>query len=124
MADAFTVFPSSSSVNQFVHYAQLYLSNKFGQCDWGSESRNMIAYGQPKPPGYKLENIKTGVNIFYSDDDTVVSPTDVKRLIKRLPNVKYTKFIQNEGWQHFDYIWGQNSKKFINDEILQLLNKS
>ncbi|KAL5293182.1 hypothetical protein ACFFRR_011760 [Megaselia abdita] len=122
--DAFSIFPSSSSINQFVHYAQLFVSNRFAQYDWGSEYRNYLKYGQPIPPDYRLENIVSPVNIFYSDDDAVVSPKDVRRLMARLPNVNFVKFIQNEGWQHFDYIWSRYTKQFINDEILLLLNKS
>lgn len=100
------------------------MSNKFQKCDWGSKSRNMMKYGSPSPPEYNLENVKVPVNLIYSDDDAVVSPTDVKRLLKRLPNVKSVKYIQNEGWQHFDFLWSLHVKKFINDEVLKILNKS
>uniref|UniRef100_T1GBG6 Lipase n=1 Tax=Megaselia scalaris TaxID=36166 RepID=T1GBG6_MEGSC len=108
--DIFATFPCSSSVNQFVHYGQMFMSNKFQKCDWGSKSRNMMKYGSPSPPEYNLENVKVPVNLIYSDDDAVVSPTDVKRLLKRLPNVKSVKFIQNEGWQHFDFLWSLHVK--------------
>lgn len=117
-------FPASSSINQYVHFAQMFATNKFAQLDWGSEQRNYLKYGQPTPPEYRLENIEAPVNLFYSDDDPIVTVKDINRLIARLPNVKNVTFIQNEGWQHYDFIWSRYTKKFINDEVLLLLNKS
>ena len=41
--------------------------------DYGSEKLNIEKYGTPKPPMYKLENIKVPVHMFVGMADTLAT---------------------------------------------------
>lgn len=123
LEDVVSVAPCGASINQFVHYSQLLNSNEFRQFDWG-ERRNLLKYGTKTPPDYKLENIKAPLNVFYSDIDIFIHWPDIDRLLKRLSNVKFVKFIQHIDWMHFDYLIGNNLTNVINKDVIKLLNKS
>lgn len=123
LEDTLSVVPSGASINQFVHYGQLLNSNKFRQFDWG-ERRNLLKYGSTIPPDYKLENVKAPLSVFYSDIDVFIHWPDIDRLLKRLSNVKFVKFIQHIDWMHFDYLIGNNLTNVINKDVIKFLNKS
>ncbi|RZC34844.1 Abhydro lipase domain containing protein, partial [Asbolus verrucosus] len=61
-------FPSTVSLTDLQHYAQMYTSKKFQKFDFGPE-KNLEAYGQRTPPRYHLDNIKLPVFLFYGKDD-------------------------------------------------------
>lgn len=108
-------------MNQLIHYAQMVHSGKFRQFDWG-EAGNLERYGSSTPPEYKLENIKAPINLFFSDVDGVIHYPDVFKLLERLPNANFVKFIENQNWQHLDFLTGLRVNEFVNNDIIDLLN--
>ncbi|GLH11345.1 Lipase, partial [Gryllus bimaculatus] len=65
----------SSSARTPGHFAQLVLSGRFRQWDEGSAEGNQRRYGRPEPPDYDIGLVSAPSAIFYSDDDSAVSPT-------------------------------------------------
>lgn len=105
-----------------IHLSQLYHSKNFRQLDWGSR-RNKKFYGKSKPPNYKLENVKVPTYIYYSRGDAISNFLDVKKLIKRLPNVVYTQFIDDDQWNHGGFLLANTVKEEINDKVIQFCNQ-
>lgn len=123
LPNVFNAFPAGASLNQVIHYAQMVHSGKFCKFDFGEEV-NKEKYGSLSPPEYKLENITAPINLFFSDVDGVLHYPDVFKLIEKLPNVNFVKFIKNENFQHLDFLTAIRVNEFVNNDILNLLNKT
>lgn len=60
--------PAGSSVNQLVHFSQLFNSGKFRMFDHG-KIKNLATYGQWQPPDYNLTSVTAPVFLYYSGND-------------------------------------------------------
>lgn len=83
----------------------------------------MKIYGSTQPPTYDLEKIKVPIAIFYSDNDFLTDPADVKKLTDRLPNIIGTWKISCPKFNHVDYLWGRDVKTLIYNPLLAVLKK-
>lgn len=118
----YATYPAGSSLNQLVHLSQFHHSKKFRQIDWGSR-QNKKKYGRSTPPSYKLSNVKVPTFIYYSRGDAISNFRDVKKLIKLLPNVVKTQFIDDDQWNHGGFLLANTVKEEINDKVIQFCNK-
>lgn len=80
-------------------------------------------YGSTQPPKYDLEKIKVPIIIFYSENDFLTDPADVKKLIDRLSNVRETRKIEYSKFNHIDYLWGRDAKTLLYNAVLKVLKK-
>lgn len=108
--------PSSSSTMQFMHYGQLVESGYFRRYDYG-EKGNIKRYNKTTPPDYDVSRITIPISLFYSGDDWLSDREDVEVLIKKLPNVKFTKYI--EPFNHWDYLYGEMASEIIYLNIIK-----
>lgn len=108
--------PSTSSITQFIHYGQLYLSGNFCRFDFGTKD-NLIKYGQETPPFYNLKKVTVPIVLFYSNNDWLSDVEDVSILYNNLPNVYNTYNI--EKFNHFDYIYASVAKYAVYSNILK-----
>lgn len=115
-------FPAGASAKQIIHYSQSILSGSFRKFDYGP-TENLKLYGSTQPPKYDLEKIKVPVAIYYSENDFLTDPADVKKLTDRLPNVVGTWKLSHPKFNHVDYLWGRDVKSLIYNPILAVLNK-
>lgn len=105
-----------------IHLSQFYHSKNFRQLDWGPR-RNKKKYGQFVPSSYKLRNVKVPTFIYYSRGDAISNFMDVRKLIKRLPNVVSANFIDDDQWNHGGFLLANTVKEEINDRVIQFCNK-
>lgn len=106
---------------QIIHYLQMYVSGRFRQFDWG-KSRNLEAYGTTDPPEYNVTEVTVPVAVFYSNGDALLSKVDVQLLLKKLPNILFTKFFDDNQWNHFDYLLAKTVQEDINYVIIGSLD--
>ncbi|XP_075531102.1 gastric triacylglycerol lipase-like isoform X2 [Dermacentor variabilis] len=115
--------PAGSSVKNIVHYSQLVQSKKATKFDYGPVD-NKIYYGQEDPPEYKISNVKTDVGIFWSRGDRIVSPANVRELIKDLgPRVKKNHFIDDPYYTHVHFVMALNNPTLLYGDLLEFLDK-
>ena len=81
-----TSFDSTSS-RIYIHFAQLILSKRFCEFDFGP-LENLATYGQSIPPAYPLYNITfKDIYLFNGLNDLLADKTDVHRLATELPSI-------------------------------------
>lgn len=105
-------------MKQFFHYGQLIRSHRFCQFDYGVEN-NLNIYNRSTPPDYNLKNCMARVAIIYADQDTLAAAEDVRRLPKKLPNVVVTHRVNNDTFNHIDFIWATDAKELVYDYIIE-----
>uniref|UniRef100_A0A1I8P6H0 AB hydrolase-1 domain-containing protein n=1 Tax=Stomoxys calcitrans TaxID=35570 RepID=A0A1I8P6H0_STOCA len=117
--DLLDTVPAGGSNRQVNHIMQSALSCGFSSYDFGYQ-RNMQKYGNPLPPAYQLKNISTAtpIDMYFADNDSLVSVADTQQLFKIMGSkaawhrIKYRKF------GHMDFVLASNVKVCINDCIL------
>lgn len=109
--------PAGASTKQLFHYGQLIRSHRFCQFDYGLEN-NLNIYNRSTPPDYKLENCVARVAIVYADQDTLATTEDVRRLSETLPNVMVVHRVNDDTFNHIDFIWGTDAKELVYDYVL------
>lgn len=108
--------PAGASLKQLFHYGQLIRSRRFCQYDHGM-NRNLRIYDRATPPDYNLKNCTAKVAIIYADEDTLATTKDAKRLSKELPNVFEVHRVNDDTFNHVDFIWASDVKELVYDYI-------
>ncbi|XP_019636346.1 PREDICTED: gastric triacylglycerol lipase-like [Branchiostoma belcheri] len=111
--------PAGTSVQNMVHFAQLYQSGKFQMFDYGPQG-NMLKYNQTTAPEYNATNVKLPVAMFSGGHDSLADPKDVVKLEGELPNIT-TKTVLPE-WEHLDFIWGMDAARRCYTDIIKIIN--
>ncbi|XP_073824120.1 lipase 3 [Musca autumnalis] len=109
--------PAGASTTQIIHYLQLYTSGDFKQFDHGIHL-NLKKYNQETPPHYEVSNIKSCVNLYYSNNDYMSAVEDVEYLASLLPCAELYRMPYDD-WNHYDFLWSVNVKEMINDRIIE-----
>jgi len=113
--------PEGTSTRPFVHYAQLYMSDKFESYDYGLDNWNH--YGQDTPINYDLSKVTAPTAIFKGDADDLADVVDIDRLVSELPNVVLDHLVEYEGWTHFDFAAAMDVDVLVYDHVLEILSK-
>ena len=114
--------PDATNAKTMVHMAQMYRNgNKFYKYDFGDQLNQML-YGSKTPPEYSLQNVKTPIALFSGDADGFATQKDIQILMDHLPNVFLHHKVNVEGFAHLDFIFGSNASKYLNEEILAVIN--
>ncbi|XP_031623181.1 lipase 1-like [Contarinia nasturtii] len=109
--------PAGSSMKQLFHYGQLIRSHRFCQYDYGLQ-RNLRIYQHAVPPKYNLKNCTAKVAIIYSENDTTVAAEDIRSLSKVLPNLLEIRRVDDDTFNHIDFIWASDAKELVYDYII------
>lgn len=104
-------------LNQLIHFGQLVGNPRFRQYDYGVK-RNLHIYNRSTPPEYNLKNCTARVAIFYADKDTLTAPQDVRRLPNELPNLIKLKRVEDDTFNHIDFVWAMDAKELVYDYVL------
>lgn len=104
-------------MRQLFHYGQLIRSHRFCQYDHGLH-RNLHIYHRPTPPDYNLKNCTAKVAIVYADQDTTVAAEDIKRLPSELSNVVEIRRVDDDTFNHIDFVWATDAKELVYDYII------
>ncbi|CAG5038337.1 unnamed protein product [Parnassius apollo] len=117
----FDHFPTSTSVKNLYHFAQVGYRRQFARFDYGVD-RNLDMYGYPNPPKYELENVKMRVALFVGANDFLSTVEDVAILKQNLPNVVRHLVIPRRKMNHADFAWGLHMNEYLYPYIFDVLN--
>ncbi|KAM6442652.1 lysosomal acid lipase/cholesteryl ester hydrolase-like [Liasis olivaceus] len=112
-------FPDFASVKTIFHWGQVAESNEFKYFDYGNKNR--AVYNMIKPPFYNIEDITVPTAVWNGGNDFIVRPKDIDRLLPRLTNLVFHKYIPS--WDHADFIWGLDAPKYLYGDLFQLMKK-
>ncbi|BFZ17317.1 hypothetical protein BsWGS_20356 [Bradybaena similaris] len=110
--------PSSTSVHDILHWAQMINSKNFQHFDYGSANQNMAHYNQTTPPLYDPTKVKVPVAVFRGGHDWLADPQDVAWL---LPQLNITLDVNIDYYEHLDFIWAFDSPNVIYNKLLQIV---
>ncbi|XP_067121598.1 gastric triacylglycerol lipase-like [Centruroides vittatus] len=116
----FSHFPAGASTKNMIHLGQRINSKSFPKFDYGKQ-KNLIAYNQPTPPEYKVENIRTPIALFWSSNDNLADPKDVGILREKIQNLAADYKVELEEWGHLDFIMAIEAKKYVYDELIRVM---
>ncbi|KAK8761909.1 hypothetical protein V5799_026824 [Amblyomma americanum] len=115
--------PAGTSLKNLAHFLQLVKSKKATKFDYGPDD-NLIYYGQEEAPEYKISNVKTDVGIFWSRGDKLVSPANVRELLKDLgPRVKKNFYIDDPYYTHVHFAIALNNPQVLHKDLLEFIDK-
>ncbi|ODM97066.1 Lipase 3 [Orchesella cincta] len=112
--------PAGASVRSVIHYAQGVLSGAFRQYDFGAKG-NMDRYGQPTPPDYDLSKVTAPVAFYWGENDWLGTKPDTLRIAKLLPNIQRMFRVQDDLFNHLDFIMAKRIRELVNDRVLEFL---
>lgn len=114
--------PAGQSTRDFFHYAQLIKNPPvFRAYDFGTIKNNQI-YGEDPPPAYDLSLVTAPVALVWGDNDALALAGDVALLADALPNVVLNFRVDNELWNHLDFIWAIEAEQYQNKPIIDFLS--
>jgi len=113
--------PAGTSTKNVIHFAQMTISGKFQMYDYGSPMSNIKHYNQTEAPLYDLTKIQTPVALYWANNDWLADPKDIVYLKTNLPNIVDDYEVMD--WDHLDFIWAINAKKFLYDRMINLMKK-
>lgn len=114
--------PSGASVKQVIHYLQEVASGYFRQFDYGKDI-NLEIYQSEEPPSYDLSNIIAPVALYYSKNDWLADPIDVRRLSEEIPNVVEMYMVPFDKFNHVDYLWAKDVIPLLYNRVFKLLKE-
>lgn len=106
-------YPSGSSVESFLHFAQEINLGFFGKYMTGLQI----------PPDYKLSLITTPLSVHYSPVDKLTNPKDVARLIPQLKSLEYLQIMNKSAYAHVDFYQGIHAAEEVYSKILEFFAK-
>jgi len=114
--------PAGASTHTILHYAQEKPTGGFHGYDWGSDKENFQHHKGPVPE-YKLQDVKTPVALYWSDNDYFAMPGDILHTISGLPNIVpgMNHEVEFELFTHLDFLWGIDADKLLYNKVLENL---
>ena len=107
---------------KYFFYFQEVNSRKFSHYDYGSAAANILAYNSSTPPEYDLAKVTVPVALFWSDNDWLADPKDVKYLTSNLPNIVLNERIPLPKFNHIDFLWAIDADVLVYKKIVSLLS--
>ncbi|KAH8287796.1 hypothetical protein KR018_000331 [Drosophila ironensis] len=115
--------PSGTSLKSLEHYAQLARSGGFYKFNYQNAWENRRRHGSDTAPQYNLTEVDCKVALHYGKNDRLTAVKDVLRLREILPNVVYDNLIDNEAFNHIDFLWANDVKALLYDDMIELMQK-
>ncbi|XP_049825862.1 uncharacterized protein LOC109604814 [Aethina tumida] len=117
-----TSAPAGTSHKQMMHYIQEMRSGHFRPHDYGLV-KNRQLYGQNKPKDYNVKKITAPVALLYANKDLFAEACDVEQLKNELPNVVTFKKVDLEDFTHLNFLWAIDLNKYVNNDVIALLDE-
>lgn len=73
--------------------------------DYENRRINRQKYGQDKPPAYDLSKVTATINLYYSEDDDLITIDSVRKLQPHLRNLKSNYSVPVAGFNHVDFTY-------------------
>ncbi|KAJ8674147.1 hypothetical protein QAD02_005409 [Eretmocerus hayati] len=113
--------PAGTSVKSLLHYHQVVRSGRFAHYDYGSV-RNAEIYNSSKSPNYDLSKIEVPIGVFWSAGDILLDPKDVKKFFNQIRNKIFNHKIENNAFNHVDYLWAKDADKYVYTKLLSAMD--
>ncbi|XP_023309798.1 lipase 3-like [Anoplophora glabripennis] len=117
----FETTPSDASSKQFLHFFQEVKSGKFQHFDYGPEG-NSRNYGTLNPSEYNLTAVTAPVALYYAQNDRFVGVKDIQLITSKLPQVVKSYLVPYEKFNHGDFLFANDVKKLIYNELLRVMD--
>ncbi|XP_062090208.1 triacylglycerol lipase 1 [Humulus lupulus] len=113
--------PHPSSTKNIRHLFQMIRKGTFSKYDYGVV-KNLIQYGQLKPPEFNLGNIPESLPLWmgYGGDDALADATDVKHTLKELQSTPELLYLKNYG--HLDFIISVHAMEDIYNHMISFFD--
>ncbi|XP_003737376.1 lipase 3 [Galendromus occidentalis] len=126
-------YPHSSSIKNLLYYIQMQNNacrndEHVYEFDYDDEDiitsptspnarTNEGTYGSRRPPALPVENIRVPVKVYYSEGDTLIPPSNQRKLIESLPNVVGEYYIASKDFVHGNFAHSPFNMTHIHDTI-------
>jgi len=112
--------PSDYAWGQYTQYVQLAGVDAFQKYDF--HWQNPMKYGQSSPPQYDLTKVRAPVALFHSGGDDMTADPDVQNLKSRLSNCVFEQHLDASlDFDHLDYIWAEDVREIVYDDLINLI---
>ncbi|XP_065684847.1 lysosomal acid lipase/cholesteryl ester hydrolase isoform X1 [Hydra vulgaris] len=109
--------PAGTSVQNIIHFEQLYMSKKFQMYDWGKKE-NLKKYNQSTPPIYNISNFHIPTVMYSGGNDWLADSNDVSKLLDLLPEEIIISHKVIDSWMHLDFIWGMDAPEEVYNDLI------
>ncbi|XP_075161664.1 lipase 3-like [Haematobia irritans] len=125
LLDLLYTTPAGGSNRQSLQVLQSVMTCHFRSYDYGAQD-NLKKYGQSQPPDYNLTNIDplAPIEIYFSDNDFLISVEDVYELYKVLGEKANWNRVKYKKYNHLDLVLAYNVKTCINDCIVDKIQQN
>ena len=113
--------PAGTSIKNMIHFAQMFLTKQFQAYDYGSPEKNQQHYNQTTAPIYSIRPMKIPTAIFWSDEDWLADPEDVKFILDNIQSLVYQKHIAD--FNHLDFVWAMSANRVIYADLIDQMQK-
>ncbi|GMR50105.1 hypothetical protein PMAYCL1PPCAC_20300 [Pristionchus mayeri] len=113
-------FPAGTSTWNILHYFQMATTRRIEHFDQGAVE-NMRRYGQATPPAYDYSLIDVPMFHFWSKDDFMVPREDIDQTIMKTLRPELVKWIEVDGYNHFDFALALNCAEHIAEPIIAVV---
>lgn len=114
--------PAGASTDNLVHYAQGIRSGNFRQFSLGAVS-NLLRHGSINAPRYNLRNIRAPLTLYYSLNDWLADPEDVRELFMGMSSRRKMIQISDPRFNHFDFLWAIDVKSLLYDQLIDIMKE-
>ncbi|XP_046452950.1 lipase 3-like isoform X1 [Daphnia pulex] len=110
-----------TSIRVIAQFAQHYNTGKeiFQHYDFGKKG-NLELYGTPEPAVYDLSKVTAPVYLYYGLNDLISTREDSEWAASQLGNVKGLFQIDDDLFNHWDFLWSINVNELLYNHILPL----
>ncbi|KAJ8952380.1 hypothetical protein NQ318_014471 [Aromia moschata] len=85
--------------------------------------QNIIKYLKMVPPDYDLSRVLLPVALYYGKNDLLVGTPDVDRLAEKLPNVVKKHLVDNDKFNHGDFLIAKDVVPLLYSHIVDVVNE-
>ncbi|XP_054428432.1 lipase member J-like [Pteronotus mesoamericanus] len=111
--------PAGTSVQNILHWSQLFNSTYLKAFDWGSPILNLVHFNQTTAPLYNVTNMNVSTATWNGENDLLADPEDVNILLSKIRNHIYHKTISY--YSHIDFLFGLDVYHQVYREIIGII---
>ncbi|CAD7673978.1 unnamed protein product [Nyctereutes procyonoides] len=114
--------PAGTSIQNMVHWSQLFNSSHLRAFDWGSPALNLVHFNQATPPFYNVTDMNVSTATWNGGNDLVADPEDVENLLSEITHHIYHKTISY--YNHIDFLFRLDVYQQVYHEIVDIIRGS
>ncbi|XP_069424115.1 lipase member J-like [Ovis canadensis] len=111
--------PAGTSVQNMLHWSQLFNSSHLKAFDWGSPDLNLVHFNQTTSPLYNVTRMNVPTATWSGESDLLADPEDVRILLSEITNHIYHKTISY--YNHLDFLFGLDVYHQVYSEIIDII---